>query len=139
MEHNFHEVDFEIVKRFFQPTIINIVVEDQSAMGKVRNELVTIPDVVPVGMVVAVKPNDGEDPYWLAKVSEIISKQPLKYKLHYYERNKQLKACKLMKGKYSFGTCPHGAVLFAGVEFNLNGSMKTDSAEKIRFMISKKD
>ena len=41
-----------------------------------------------------------------------------------------------MKGKYSSGTCPHGAVLFAGVEFNQNGSMKKDSAEKISYMLS---
>lgn len=125
------------MKQFLQPTVLNVVVAEHSAMGKVRNELVTVPQVVPVGMVVAVKPDDGADQYWLAKVSEVTSKQPLKYKLHYYEHNKQLKAWKLMKGKFSVGSCPHGAVLFAGVEFNQNGSMKKDSAEKIKYMLTK--
>ena len=136
LEHRFPIVDPEIVNRFLQPTIVNIVVEDQTAISKVRNELVIIPELIPVGMVIAVSPNNGEDPYWLACVTAIISHQPIKYKLHYYERNKQHKVWKLMKGKYSSGTCPHGAVLFAGVEFNQNGSMKKDSTEKISYMLS---
>ena len=76
LEHRFPIVDPEIVNRFLQPTIVNIVVEDQTAISKVRNELVIIPELILVGIVIAVSPNNGEDPYRLACVTAIISHQP---------------------------------------------------------------
>lgn len=123
-----------MVKKILQPTEINVTVENENAMSKVRNELVIVPEKIPVGMVVAVLPDNSEDKYWLAKVVEV-EEQPLKYRLHFYERNNQLKIWKLMKGKQSHGTCHHEAVIFAGVQFNQNNSMKKDSADKILYAL----
>ena len=123
-----------MVKKFLQPTEINVTVENESAMSKVRKELVIVPERIPVGMVVAVLPDKPEDRYWLAQVVEV-EEQPLKYRLHFYERNNQLKIWKLMKGKRSHGSCQHGAVIFAGVQFNQNNSMKKDSADKILYAL----
>ena len=123
-----------MVKNFLQPTEINVTVENESAMSKVWKELVIVPERIPVGMVVAVLPDKPEDRYWLAQVVEV-EEQPLKYRLHFYEHNNQLKIWKLMKGKQSHGSCQHGAVIFAGVQFNQNNSMKKDSADKILYAL----
>ena len=51
----------ELVQQFFQPTQVNVTVEKQSVISKVRKELVVVPYKIPVGMVVAVTLNNTDE------------------------------------------------------------------------------
>ena len=79
----------------------------------------TIPSEIPVGMVVAVWSSVGSDDFfWIAKVTNVTAAG--NYKLRYYKYNISTKAWAPGRGKYWKGTCSHGAIIHAGINFNEN-------------------
>lgn len=92
---------------------------------------------IPVGMVVAVRPdNNSTDQYWLATVTEVCQTTPIKYNLRYYQFNKSKKHWILMKGKQAYVVVKLAGILFAGVEFNQNMTISAASMKCIHEKIS---
>jgi hypothetical protein len=119
------QIDQEIVKTFLQDVSIHLTVEERSSQNHVDVDLITIPSIIPNKMVIAVKPTKiSTDKYWLAQVVDKKDDDPLTYNLHYYTYSKQKKGWVLMKGNNAWGTTPHSAVIYAGIEFNQNQTMK---------------
>lgn len=108
-----------------QDVSIRITVEEHSSQHHVDLDLLTIPAVIASKMVIAVKPTKtSTDKYWIAQVVSQKCSDPLEYNLHYYQYSKQKNGWVLMKGNKAWGSAPHSAVIYAGVEFNQNQTIK---------------
>ncbi len=55
--------------------------------------------------------------------------------MRYYKYSKQKKGWILIKGNQAYGTCPHSAVLYAGIEYNLNNTMKAHCLEHLQAVV----
>jgi hypothetical protein len=129
----FSAADKEIVKQFLQDTDIHITVDRHSSQRHIDADMLTIPAEITDNMVVAVTPakKSGEK-YWIAQVLGKKEDNPVVYSLRYYDYSKQKKGWVLMKENNAYGTCPHSAILYAGIEFNLNNTMKAHCLEHLQ-------
>jgi hypothetical protein len=129
-------MNVELMIDFAQDVPVTFLVTNENSVGAVQRRI-PVPTRVPVSMVVAVRtPKDCVDRYWIARVDEIVSQTPLKYKLRYFQISKQLKAWQLMKGGNAYGTVKHPGILTAGIQFNNNQTMKASSARQIELALA---
>ena len=107
-------------------------------MNHINNyELLTIPADIPENMIVAVQPSrNSSEKYWLAQVIGVKETNPKVYNLRYYNYSKQSKSWKLMRGQLAYGTAAHSAILLAGIEFNINNTMKAHCVKQLQYVLN---
>jgi hypothetical protein len=121
----------ELLKDFIQDVPVTFLVRNENSVGAVPRRI-AVPTQIPISMIVAVRtPKDCVDRYWIARVEDVISENPLKYRLRYFQISKQSKSWQLMKGNTAYGTVSHAGILTAGIQFNNNQTVKASSANQI--------
>jgi hypothetical protein len=122
-----------LVASYLQKTEVAIVVNNNlSSVTAAKGYDIPIPAVIPTNMIIAVRPSaNSQDKFWLARVTDLRSEQPLTYNIRYFLFNKNKKAWGLMKGAGAYGWVAHTAIIAAGIEFNNNNSMKASSVKLI--------
>jgi len=83
-------VNHNAIKGFLQDTEIEIHIAESSLQVQINANLLTIPQVIPDNMVVAVTPtHNSSDKYWIAQVLSKKTSNLLTYNLRYYKYSKQ--------------------------------------------------
>ena len=130
-------VNRNAIKGFLQDTEIEIHVAESFSRVQINANLLTIPQVIPDNMVVAVTPTCNlSDKYWIVQVLSKKTSNLLTYNLRYYKYSKQKSGWQLMREQNAYRTAAYSAVLYAGVEFNANSSMKKACVKHIQHVLA---
>ena len=125
-------IDMEQVKIFLQDVALNVSVQDRSSIANAENYDIPVPTEVAVGVTVAVHATSNtSDKFWIARIENIRSENPITYGLRYYAYNSQRKGWFLMRGKSAYGWVHHEGIITTNIEFNQNQSMKESSIRRI--------
>jgi len=124
------------VKAILQDVDINMWLENRNAQDDMDIEEIILPENIPNGSVIVVRPSTGSlDLFWIAQVESQSTNK--RYQLHYLKKNEKSKVWSLGKGNYWRGTCSKESVLHVGVNFNENGTMTAASRRIIENIVSK--
>ena len=125
-------VDQDLINNYLQDTTVKVVLGSNSSAASASNYNIPVPALVPNEMVVAVIATAASnDKYWVAKVLNVKSDEPLTYNLRYYSFSKAKKGWMIMRGTTAYGSVAHSAIMVAGLEFNQDLSMKASSVKRI--------
>ena len=132
------EIDQSKIKNYLQDVEVSIQLGQSSSVASAEAHDIPVPEALPVGMLVAVRPTKGyKEKFWLAAVTSTRSEEPLVHNIRYYQQSSKSTCWKLMRGTGAYGYVPHNAVIAAGIELNSDGQMRASSKRLIEKKIQK--
>jgi hypothetical protein len=135
-QYHLNKPDQGHVRQILQDVDLNVYTTTTNPQDKLPSTKVCMPHTIPIGMLVAVRPETGStDPFWLARVTDLTEKGV--YKLHYYKYHPANKCWKPGRGSHWKGSCSYGSILYAGINLNENSTMAAASARHVQYFVRK--